>query len=86
MLRKHSHSAASLGKALFPIFALALDLPEHFFDDKVCQVLPSNIVMFVSHTPCSQTQHSAGFMKLLHYPPQTGPFDERTIGIGAHTE
>lgn len=25
-------------------------------------------------------------MKLLHYPPQTGPVDDRVIGIGAHTE
>ena len=38
VLRKHSHSAVNLGKALFPIFALALNLPEHFFDDKVCRV------------------------------------------------
>jgi hypothetical protein len=29
-----SHSAVSLGKSLFPLFALALDLPEDFFDDK----------------------------------------------------
>lgn len=25
-----------LGKKMFPLFALALDLPEGFFDDKVC--------------------------------------------------
>lgn len=25
-------------------------------------------------------------MKFLHYPPQTGPIDERVFGIGAHTE
>jgi len=25
-------------------------------------------------------------MKLLLYPPQTGPADEQVIGIGAHTE
>ncbi|KAF8817070.1 2OG-Fe(II) oxygenase [Phlegmacium glaucopus] len=60
------YSAVNLGKALFPLFALALNLPEHFFDDK--------------------TQHSAALMKLLHYPPQTGTFDERVIGIGAHTD
>jgi len=28
------YSAVNLGKALFPMFALALNLPEHFFDDK----------------------------------------------------
>ncbi|KAF8993503.1 hypothetical protein BDQ17DRAFT_135183 [Cyathus striatus] len=33
-----------------------------------------------------KTQHSAALMKLLHYPPQTGPVDERVIGIGAHTD
>lgn len=25
-------------------------------------------------------------MRVLHYPPQTGPVDDRVIGIGAHTE
>ena len=25
-------------------------------------------------------------MRLLHYPPQTGPVDDRVQGIGAHTE
>lgn len=30
-----SHAAVKLGKLLFPLFALALDLPETFFDDKV---------------------------------------------------
>jgi len=25
-------------------------------------------------------------MKVLHYPAQTGPVDDRIIGIGAHTE
>ncbi|KXN82847.1 hypothetical protein AN958_02121 [Leucoagaricus sp. SymC.cos] len=33
-----------------------------------------------------KTQHSAALMKLLHYPPQTGPVNERVIGIGAHTD
>ena len=30
-----SHAAVQLGRSLFPLFALALDLPENFFDDKV---------------------------------------------------
>jgi hypothetical protein len=30
-----SHSAIRLGKTLFPLFALALNLPQTFFDDKV---------------------------------------------------
>ena len=25
-------------------------------------------------------------MRILHYPPQTGPVDDRVIGIGAHTD
>lgn len=29
-----SHAAVGLGKQLFPLFALALDLPETFFDNK----------------------------------------------------
>ena len=68
---------------MFPLFALALDLPEAFFDDKVMIYLHTLLGI------CSkvlQTQHSAALMKLLHYPPQTGPVDERVIGIGAHTE
>jgi len=60
------HAAVKLGKLLFPLFALALELPANFFDDK--------------------TKHSAALMKLLYYPPQTGPVDSRVIGIGAHTD
>jgi len=32
---KYYHAAVNLGKLLFPLFALALYLPEDFFDDKV---------------------------------------------------
>ncbi|TEB39953.1 2OG-Fe(II) oxygenase [Coprinellus micaceus] len=60
------HAVTKLGKALFPLFAEALDQSPDFFEDK--------------------TQHSAALMKLLHYPPQTGPVDDRVIGIGAHTD
>ncbi|CAL1713681.1 unnamed protein product [Somion occarium] len=60
------YAAVNLGKNLFPLFALALDLPEDFFDDK--------------------TKNSADIMRVLHYPPQTGPVDNRVIGIGAHTD
>ncbi|KJA17439.1 hypothetical protein HYPSUDRAFT_146457 [Hypholoma sublateritium FD-334 SS-4] len=63
---QYYYAAVDLGKALFPIFALALNLREDFFADK--------------------TRNSAALMKLLHYPPQTGPMDDRIIGIGAHTE
>ncbi|KAI0927584.1 hypothetical protein AcV5_008082 [Taiwanofungus camphoratus] len=63
---KYYHSAVQLGKKLFPLFALALDLPEDYFDDK--------------------TRNSAAIMRVLHYPPQTGPVDDRVVGIGAHTE
>ena len=30
-----SHAAVGVGKILFPFFALALELPETYFDDKV---------------------------------------------------
>lgn len=30
-----SHRVIHIGKLLFPLFALALDLPESYFDDKV---------------------------------------------------
>jgi isopenicillin N synthase-like dioxygenase len=60
------HAAIALGRRLFPLFALALEIDEHFFDDK--------------------TTKPAAIMRLLHYPPQTGPIDDRIQGIGAHTD
>ncbi|EJF60988.1 Clavaminate synthase-like protein [Dichomitus squalens LYAD-421 SS1] len=63
---EYYHSAVRLGQSLFPLFALALDLPETFFDDK--------------------TTKPAAIMRLLYYPPQTGPVDDRLQGIGAHTD
>lgn len=63
---QYYHAVVQLGKSMFPLFALALDLPAAFFEDK--------------------TRNSAALMKLLHYPPQTGPVDDRIIGIGAHTD
>ncbi|KAF8073579.1 hypothetical protein FPV67DRAFT_754310 [Lyophyllum atratum] len=63
---QYYHAVVQLGIALFPLFAMALDLPATFFEDK--------------------TLNSAALMKLLHYPPQTGPADDRIIGIGAHTD
>ena len=29
---------------------------------------------------------SAHDMRAMHYPPQTGPVDDRIVGLGAHTE
>lgn len=59
------HAALGVGKVLHRLLALALDLPEGFFDDKLqhCQI-----------------------MRGLHYPPQTGPEDDRIIGFGAHSD
>ncbi|KAI5995141.1 hypothetical protein EDD15DRAFT_2366069 [Pisolithus albus] len=59
------HAALGVGKVLHRLIALALDLPETFFDDKLqqCQI-----------------------MRGLHYPPQTGPEDDRIIGFGAHSD
>ncbi|KAI6140639.1 hypothetical protein BKA82DRAFT_4172544 [Pisolithus tinctorius] len=60
------HAAVGVGKVLFHLFALALDLPETYFDDK--------------------TRNSAAAMRVLHYPPQTGPEDDGIVGIGAHSD
>ncbi|KAK0503661.1 hypothetical protein EDD18DRAFT_1411019 [Armillaria luteobubalina] len=63
---QYYHAAVNLGKKMFPLFALALELPENFFEDKI--------------------RHSAALMRMLYYPPQTGPVDGRVLGIGAHTD
>ena len=82
-----SHAAVRLGQYLFPLFALALDLPEDFFSDKVGR-RNSYIVLIVrlTDTVPGQITKPAAIMRLLYYPPQTGVIDDRTIGIGAHTE
>jgi isopenicillin N synthase-like dioxygenase len=38
----HSSAILRLGQSLFPLFALALDLPETFFDDKVSFAFPGH--------------------------------------------
>ncbi|KAI0060382.1 Clavaminate synthase-like protein [Artomyces pyxidatus] len=63
---EYYHATVRLGQFLFPLFALALDLPEDFFSDKITK--------------------PAAIMRLLYYPPQTGVVDDRTMGIGAHTD
>lgn len=63
---RYYQEAIRLGRSLFPLFALALDLPENYFEDK--------------------TKEAAAIMRVLHYPPQTGPHDDRVVGIGAHTD
>jgi len=56
----------ALGKRLFRAFALALDLPEDYFDPMVTK--------------------PTGVLRILYYPSQEGPIDQRQIGIGAHTD
>lgn len=34
-MQSYSHAALAVGKKLFCLFALALDLPETYFNDKV---------------------------------------------------
>ncbi|CDO72161.1 hypothetical protein BN946_scf184970.g13 [Trametes cinnabarina] len=43
------HAAVNLGKSLFPLFALALDLPEDFFDDKTTK--PAAIMRLLYYAP-----------------------------------
>ncbi|PPR04096.1 hypothetical protein CVT24_010669 [Panaeolus cyanescens] len=65
------HRALQVGKALFPLFALALDLPENFFDDKTTK--PAAIMRLLHYPPQSPTSF------------ETDP-DGKQIGIGAHTD
>ncbi|KAJ3575865.1 hypothetical protein NP233_g806 [Leucocoprinus birnbaumii] len=64
------HSALRLGKLLFPLFALALDLPETFFDDKTTK--PAAIMRLLHYPPQSPTKLDTQ--------------DDRQIGIGSHTD
>ncbi|KDQ62071.1 hypothetical protein JAAARDRAFT_203292 [Jaapia argillacea MUCL 33604] len=43
------HAAIKLGKSLFPLFALALDLPEDFFEDKTTK--PAAIMRLLYYPP-----------------------------------
>ncbi|KAJ7243756.1 hypothetical protein C8J57DRAFT_60749 [Mycena rebaudengoi] len=47
------HAAVELGQSLFPLFALALDLPEHFFDDKTTK--PAAIMRLLHYPPQAPT-------------------------------
>lgn len=44
-----SHAVVRLGQQLFPLFALALDLPENFFDDKITK--PAAIMRLLHYPP-----------------------------------
>ncbi|KAI0762015.1 Clavaminate synthase-like protein [Trametes elegans] len=46
---EYYHAAVKLGKLLFPLFALALDLPEEFFDDKTTK--PAAIMRLLYYPP-----------------------------------
>ncbi|KAI0717304.1 Clavaminate synthase-like protein [Fomitopsis betulina] len=50
---KYYHAAVSLGKMLFPLFALALGLPENFFDDKTTK--PAAIMRLLYYPPQTGT-------------------------------
>jgi len=43
------HAAIRLGQSLFPLFALALDRPENFFDDKTTK--PAAIMRLLHYPP-----------------------------------
>ena len=82
-LRRDAPSHESSQVVTFPIFALALDLPENFFEDKVRMWNPGRPGCMLTGV---QITRPAVIMRLLHYPPQTGVVDDRVQGIGAHTE
>ncbi|KIY48450.1 Clavaminate synthase-like protein [Fistulina hepatica ATCC 64428] len=46
---EYYHAVVQLGLALFPLFALALDLPENFFDDKTTR--PAAIMRILHYPP-----------------------------------
>lgn len=81
-----SDDAIGVGKKLFPLFALALDLKEDFFADKVVSMFSYCKHIADASMFRTQTKESAAIMRVIHYPPQTGPHDDRVVGIGAHTE
>lgn len=58
--------AYQFGRRIFRAFALALELPEPWFEPWLTK-------------PLAQ-------LRVLHYPSQTGPVDERQIGTGAHSD
>jgi len=66
------HAAIALGRRLFPLFALALDVDEHFFDDKTTK--PAAIMRLLYYPP--QTEPLEGVNA------QTRSVE----GIGAHTD
>ncbi|KAF9533183.1 hypothetical protein CPB83DRAFT_758302 [Crepidotus variabilis] len=68
---EYYHRALHVGKRLFPLFALALDLPENYFNDKTTK--PAAIMRLLHYPP----QDPTSFEK--------DP-EGRQIGIGAHTE
>lgn len=68
------HAAVQLGKSLFPLFALALDLPEDFFDDKVniylCFYRGGRNVFYRRATPlrscaCYTIRHNLGLWTIV---------------------
>ena len=81
-----SHAALAVGKTLYHLFALALDLPETYFEDKVWMVLLTCLSTNLVASDRFQTKESVHDMRTVRYPPQTDPVDDRMVGLGAHTE
>ena len=77
-----------VGKSLFPLFALALELPETYFADKVGLTPCTHLCHSSELLKWFQTRNSAAIMRALHYPLQDEypEIDDSTIGIGAHSE
>jgi isopenicillin N synthase-like dioxygenase len=82
-----SHAVLELGHNIFPLLALALDIPEDFFSDKVVLFYSCFSSLHRTHAR-GQTRNSAALLRILHYPSQPPQTDssEGSLGIGAHTE
>ncbi|CAE6420128.1 unnamed protein product [Rhizoctonia solani] len=82
---KYYYEVTGFALKLFSAFALALNLPEDYFADKVRQYLgeSTNYLLVV---PSGQVQNGAATMRLAHYAPQTTVVGEQEPGIIEHTD
>ncbi|SCZ98588.1 BZ3500_MvSof-1268-A1-R1_Chr7-1g09210 [Microbotryum saponariae] len=81
----------ALGKKLFPLFALALNLSVQAarFSANLCSgamIADSATIHREENYFDDKLTNPGSVMRILHYPPQTGPIDMTAIGIGSHSD